>query len=93
MEIYERECCIRGYHVYKNTWEEAIGEELECVCKQSNTVGSVCRASIEGQHNRWPLPKDVSAHLLVAGMRKYSDLPQGITFLADFFATGFGQNK
>ena len=26
METYERECCIRGYHVYKDTWEAAIGE-------------------------------------------------------------------
>ena len=33
METYERESCVRGYHVYKDTWEEAIGEEIECVCK------------------------------------------------------------
>ena len=30
MEEFGRDCCIRGYHVYKKIWREAIGEELEC---------------------------------------------------------------
>ncbi len=27
----ERECCIRGYHVYQAVWHAAIGETLVCV--------------------------------------------------------------
>ena len=38
METYERECCIRGYHVCKDTWEAEIGEELECAHKQCDAV-------------------------------------------------------
>ena len=30
MEELERDCCIHGYHVYKEIWRAAIGEELEC---------------------------------------------------------------
>ncbi len=26
MEELERVCCIRGYHVYKEVWEAAVGE-------------------------------------------------------------------
>ena len=28
MEEFERICCIRGYHVYKEIWEAAAGEVL-----------------------------------------------------------------
>ena len=62
METYERECCVLDYHVYKDTWEAAISEQLECMCEQSNAVDQYA-GSID--HNRWPLTKDVSAHLLV----------------------------
>ena len=24
------ESCVRGYHVYKTTWNPALGEELDC---------------------------------------------------------------
>ena len=27
MGEFGRDCCIRGYHVYKETWRAAIGEE------------------------------------------------------------------
>ena len=30
MEDYERECCICGYHVYKEIWAAALGEQLVC---------------------------------------------------------------
>ena len=29
-EFFERKCCIRGYHVYKEEWEAAVGEVLVC---------------------------------------------------------------
>ena len=30
-------CCIRGYHVYKDTWDAATGEELACEREVYNT--------------------------------------------------------
>ena len=38
METYEKECCVQGYHVYKDTWEAAIGEKPEYVHEPSNAV-------------------------------------------------------
>ena len=29
-EFFGRKCCIRGYHIYKEVWEAAVGESLEC---------------------------------------------------------------
>ena len=70
MKTYKKECCVQGYHVYKDTWEAAFGEELEYVREQSNAVDQyVVRGSIEGRHNRWPLTEDISIHLLVLDKR------------------------
>ena len=30
MEEFVRVCCIRGYHVYRDVWEAAVGEGLAC---------------------------------------------------------------
>ena len=30
METFQKESRVRGYHVYKELWEAAAGEELEC---------------------------------------------------------------
>ena len=38
METIEKECCVRGYHVYKNIWDASIGEELACQREPSNGV-------------------------------------------------------
>ena len=38
MESFEKECSIRGYHVYKEIWEAAIGEELDCRREPSNAI-------------------------------------------------------
>ena len=37
MEEFGRDCCIRGYHVYKETWRVVIGEELECDREPGNS--------------------------------------------------------
>jgi len=29
-EFYEKNHCIRGYHVYKVVWEVVVGEALVC---------------------------------------------------------------
>ena len=31
------ELCVRGYHVYNNIWEAAVGEELPCEHEPRNT--------------------------------------------------------
>ena len=38
MEQLKRVCCIRGYHVYKEVWEAAVGEELDIVRENRYTV-------------------------------------------------------
>ena len=38
MEEFERDSCIRGYHVYKEIWQAAVGEELECDREHGNTM-------------------------------------------------------
>ena len=30
METFERELCVRGYHVYQRIWTAAVGEVLHC---------------------------------------------------------------
>ena len=44
---HQRECCIRSYHVFKDTREAEIGEELECVrdpsCRLVHTHGVAVR--------------------------------------------------
>ena len=37
MEGFERDSCICGYHVYKEIWQAAVGEELECDRERRNT--------------------------------------------------------
>ena len=29
--------CVRGYHIYKETWTPSIGEEFDCVREHDNT--------------------------------------------------------
>ena len=35
-EIFERKCCIGGYHVYKEVWEAAVEESLVCEREPKN---------------------------------------------------------
>ena len=38
MDTLERECCVRGYHIYAHIaiWEAAVGEVLDSRCKPDN---------------------------------------------------------
>ena len=38
METIEKECCVRGYHVYKTIWDASRGEEAACHREPSNGV-------------------------------------------------------
>ena len=35
-ELFEGNCCIWGYHVYKEEWEAAVGELLVCEREPKN---------------------------------------------------------
>ena len=35
-ESFKRNCCIRGYHIYKEVWEAAVGELLVCEREPEN---------------------------------------------------------
>ena len=36
MEDYERDLCVRGFHVYCDVWEAAIGEVFDCEREPGN---------------------------------------------------------
>ena len=37
METFERELCVRGYHVYQRIWTAAVGEVLHCEREPTNS--------------------------------------------------------
>ena len=89
-EIFERKCCIRGYHVYKEVWEAAVEESLVCKREPENasnryTVAvkkelsqEICLKRYRGCV-RWFCDGEVATiECTVTGHRKYSaDLAQG----------------
>ena len=90
MEEFGRDCCIRGYHIYKEIWRAAIGEELECDREPENSCDryAVCvkRSGVVIGHLPRKLSRVCSLFLrrggviscTVTGGRRYSgDLPQG----------------
>ena len=90
MEELSRLSCVRGYHVYQDVWDAAIGEILTCEREPSNSqvryaVAVKKEGSIVGH-----LPKNVSRvcslflrrggtiECTITGTRRYSaDLVQG----------------
>ena len=84
------ECCVRGYHVYKDTWNATIGEELECNPEAGNRADRYAVAVIKAGNIVGHVPKRISRYCslfirrggtircLVTSGRQYSnDLPQG----------------
>ncbi len=85
-----RDCCIRGYHVYQDLWEAAIGEKLMCRRETSNVKDRYAVAVIKDNEIVGHLPQTLSlvcslflcrggsVECEVTGTRRYSvDLPQG----------------
>lgn len=81
------ELCVRGYHVYKDIWEAAIDEELQCERKTRNTK-DIHHSCEKRWHGGWTSTgKNLSTsfdfstkrkHCCVSSRRRYSaDLPQG----------------
>ena len=36
METFQVQSCMRAYHVYKQIWESAVGEEVDCTRERGN---------------------------------------------------------
>ena len=90
MEKFQKESCIRGYHVYKELCDAVNGEELECQWERGNAADIYAVAVIKDSSIVGHLPRKISRicalfirrgvviYCRVTGRREYStDLPQG----------------
>ena len=90
MEEFQKESCVRGYHVYKDVWNAVLGEELLCQREAGNSSDLYAVAVLKDGTTVGHLPRKISRictlfirrggtiSCLVNGRRKYSaDLPQG----------------
>ena len=59
-EIFERKCCIRGYHVYKEVWEAVVEESLVCEREPENASDRYARCGCEKGNIIGNLPRKVS---------------------------------
>ena len=72
MEECGRDCCIRGYHICKEIWRAAMGEELECDREPENLCGryavAVKRSGVVISHLPQKLSKVCSLFLRRGGV-------------------------
>ena len=89
MYEYQLQWCVRGYHIYKEEWEAAVGEELKCEREKNNVKDpytvAVVRENVIVGHLPQKIPRISTLFLKwqgkisckVLGRRRYSvDLPQ-----------------
>ena len=87
---FEIESMVRGYHVYNETWEAVIGEQLTCERDTTNHHDRFAVAVMKLDAIVGHLPKRISSvcslflrrggsiRCVIIGNRRYSkDLPQG----------------
>ena len=87
---------MRGYHVYKDTWATAVGEELPCQHENGNRADFFAVAVVRGEAIVGHVPKRISSVCSlylrwdglivcrVTGSRGFSgDLVQGHLFTFD----------
>ena len=60
MEEINQESCIRGYHVYKDTWEANIGDKLDCVRQPGNSKDRFAVATLRNNTIVGHLPRKIS---------------------------------
>ena len=90
IESYEIESCVRGYHIYKETWTPLVGEEYECRIEPDNSEDPYAVAIVAAGSTVGHVPRVMSAAFslflrregqivcTITGSRRYShDLPQG----------------
>lgn len=86
----ERNCCVRGYHVYHSIWDATVGEELLCEREPTNERDRYAVAVIKDGVVIGHLPRKISricslflrrggsVICRITGPRRYSaDLRQG----------------
>ena len=59
MQDYRTDCCIRGYHIYRDIWVAVIGEVLECEREPTNTRDSNAVAITKKWDYNWTLTKEL----------------------------------
>ena len=90
METFRQESCVRGYHIYKEHWEAAIGEELQCQRERGNAADAYAVSVVKEGSIIGHLPQRISCvstlfirrgvaiRCRVTVRRRYSaELPQG----------------
>ena len=60
METFERELCVRGYHVYQRIWTAAVGEVLHCEREPTNSRNRYAVAVKKDEIAIGHLPRKVS---------------------------------
>ena len=53
-------CCVRGYHVYKDMWAAAIGEELVCNREPTNAADRYAVVILKQETIIGHLPRKIS---------------------------------
>ena len=89
MYEYQLQWCVRGYHIYKEEWEAAVGEKLKCEREKNNVKDPYAVAVVRENVIVGHLPRKISRisalflkrqgkiSCKVLGRRRYSvDLPQ-----------------
>ena len=46
MECFRKESCVRGYHIYRELWEAAIGEDLACQRERGNATDAYAARTV-----------------------------------------------
>jgi len=90
MVTFERNCCMRGYHLYQHIWDAVVREHLNCEREPRNSNDRYAVAVVEDEIVVGHLLRKVSClcslflrkggriSCIVTGIRRYSaDLPQG----------------
>ena len=60
MAIYEKECCVRGFHVYKDIWMPVKGEILDITRENDNPHDKYAVAVKQGQKTVGHIPREIS---------------------------------
>jgi len=59
METFQRESMVRGYHIYGEQWEAAVGEELECRQERGNPRDTYAVAVVRDDITVGHLPRKI----------------------------------
>ena len=60
-EVFEMNVCVRGFHVYQDTWTPLIGEQLVCRREDSNQRDQYAVAVLKGKEIVGHVPWYMSA--------------------------------